>query len=231
MNTIEISDSGCSMLYLCTFSFLAFIAIQGSDPTFEYYVSEDKYAIALSPYVMMVHATMTGNNIPNSSDDEWVTVNHDLYGTRSSNQTIINEENVDSLRIKWQIVNNFEIQEPPIIVGNIGYVQDYAGNVIAFNIENGRVLWNVRVGYGPTMGLSYDDGLIFSSTASNGTVVALNATDGRSKWESQTLGDTAVGYSIDSFPIVWNDYVLAGSGGSGLPPGPGMVKGNVTALN
>lgn len=228
---MEISDSGCSILYLCTFSFLAFIAIQGSDLTFEYYVSEDKYAVVLSPYVMMVHATITGNNIPNGSDDEWVTVNHDLYGTRSSNQTIINEENVDSLRIKWQIVNNFEIQEPPIIVGNIGYVQDYAGNVIAFNIENGRVLWNVRVGYGPTMGLSYDDGLIFSSTASNGTVVALNATDGRSKWESQTLGDTAVGYSIDSFPIVWNDYVLAGSGGSGLPPGPGMVKGNVTALN
>ncbi|MGH9994889.1 MAG: PQQ-binding-like beta-propeller repeat protein, partial [Nitrososphaeraceae archaeon] len=231
MSTIEISDSGCSILYLCTFSFLAFITIQGSDLAFEYYVSEDKYAIALSPYVMMVHATITSNNIPNSSDDEWVTVNHDLYGTRSSNQTIINEENVDSLRIKWQIVNNFEIQEPPIIVGNIGYVQDYAGNVIAFNIENGRVLWNVRVGYGPTMGLSYDNGLIFSSTASNGTVLALNATDGRSKWESQTLGDTAVGYSIDSFPIVWNDYVLAGSGGSGLPPGPGMVKGNVTALN
>jgi alcohol dehydrogenase (cytochrome c) len=231
MNTIEISDSGCPILYLFTFSFLAFIAIQGSDLTFEYYVSEGKYAIVLSPYVMMVHATITGNNIPNGSDDEWVTVNHDLYGTRSSNQTIINEENVDSLRIKWQIVNNFEIQEPPIIVGNIGYVQDYAGNVIAFNTENGRVLWNVRVGYGPTMGLSYDDGLIFSSTASNGTVVALNATDGRTKWESQTLGDTAVGYSIDSFPIVWNDYVLAGSGGSGLPPGPGMVKGNVTALN
>jgi alcohol dehydrogenase (cytochrome c) len=231
VNTIEISDSGCSILYLCTFSFLAFITIQGSVLTFEYYVSEDKYAIALSPYVMMVHATITGNNISNGNDDEWITVNHDLYGTRSSNQTIINEENVDSLRIKWQIVNNFEIQEPPIIVGNIGYVQDYAGNVIAFNIENGRVIWNVRVGYGPTMGLSYDNGVIFSSTASNGTVVALNATDGRSKWESQTLGDTAVGYSIDSFPIVWNDYVLAGSGGSGLPPGPGMVKGNVTALN
>ncbi|MGI0043412.1 MAG: hypothetical protein ACRD47_06850, partial [Nitrososphaeraceae archaeon] len=124
MNTIEISDSGCSILYLCTFSFLAFITIQGSDLTLEYYVSEDKYATALSPYVMMVHATITGNNIPNGSDDEWVTVNHDLYGTRSSNQTIINEENVDSLKIKWQIVNNFEIQEPPIIVGNMGYVQD-----------------------------------------------------------------------------------------------------------
>jgi alcohol dehydrogenase (cytochrome c) len=231
VNTIEISDSGCSILYLCIFSFLAFIAIQGSDLVFEYSVSENKYATALSTYVMMAHATITGNNTPNGSDDEWVTVNHDLYGSRSSNQTIINKENVDSLRIKWQIVNNFEIQDSPIIIGNIGYVQDYAGNVFAFNIEDGRVLWNVHVGYGPTMGLSYDNGLIFSSTASNGTVVAINATDGSRKWESQTLGDTSVGYSIDSFPIVWKDYVVAGSGGSGLPPGLGMVKGNITALN
>jgi len=231
VNTIEISDSGCSILYLCIFSILAFIAIQVSDLVFEYSVSENKYATTLSPYVMMAHATITGNNTPNGSDDEWVTVNHDLYGSRSSNQTIINKENVDSLRIKWQIVNNFEIQDSPIIIGNIGYVQDYAGNVFAFNIEDGRVLWNMHVGYGPTMGLSYDNGLIFSSTASNGTVVAINATDGSRKWESQTLGDTSVGYSIDSFPIVWKDYVIAGSGGSGLPPGPGMVKGNVTALN
>jgi alcohol dehydrogenase (cytochrome c) len=231
VNTIEISDSGCSILYLCIFSFLAFIAIQGSDLVFEYSVSENKYATALSTYVMMAHATITGNNTPNGSDDEWVTVNHDLYGSRSSNQTIINKENVDSLRIKWQIVNNFEIQDSPIIIGNIGYVQDYAGNVFAFNIEDGRVLWNVHVGYGPTMGLSYDNGLIFSSTASNGTVVAINATDGSREWESQTLGDTSVGYSIDSFPIVWKDYVVAGSGGSGLPPGLGMVKGNITALN
>lgn len=231
MNTIEISDSGCSILYLCIFSFLAFIAIQVSDLVFEYSVPENKHATALSPYVMMAHATITGNKTPNGSDDEWVTVNHDLYGSRNSNQTIINKENVDSLRIKWQIVNNFEIQDSPIIIGNIGYVQDYAGNVFAFNIEDGRVLWNMHLGYGPTMGLSYDNGLIFSSTASNGTVVAINATDGSRKWESQTLGDTSVGYSIDSFPIVWKDYVIAGSGGSGLPPGPGMVKGNVTALN
>jgi hypothetical protein len=61
VNTIEISDYGYSILYLCTFSFLAFITIQGSDLTFEYYVSEDKYAIALSPYVMMAHATIAGN--------------------------------------------------------------------------------------------------------------------------------------------------------------------------
>lgn len=131
----------------------------------------------------------------------------------------------------WLIVNDFEIQDPPIVVNNTGYVQDYAGNVFAFDIHDGRILWNVRVGYGPTMGLTYDNGLVLSSTASKGTVVAINSTDGSKVWESEALGNTSLGYSIDSFPIVWKSYVIAGSGGSGLPPGTGHVKGNITALN
>jgi alcohol dehydrogenase (cytochrome c) len=180
---------------------------------------------------MVVYATVTGNNGSNNFDDRWATVNHDFYGTRSTDQTIINKENVNSLRIKWQIVNDFEIQDPPIVVNDTGYVQDYAGNVFAFDIRDGRILWNVRVGYGPTMGLTYDNGLVFSSTASKGTIVAINSTDGSKEWESEVLGNISLGYSIDSFPIVWKSYVIAGSGGSGLPPGTGHVKGNITALN
>lgn len=176
----------------------------------------------------MVRATVASNS---TYADGWPTVNHDLYGTRSTNQNIITKENVDSLRIKWQIINDFEIQDPPIIVNDTGYIQDYAGNVFAFNIHDGSVLWNIRVGHGPTMGLSYDSGSIFSSTASKGTVVAINSTDGSKEWESETLGNTSLGYSIDSFPIIWDSYVIAGSGGSGLPPGLGFVKGNITALN
>lgn len=81
------------------------------------------------------------------------------------------------------------------------------------------------------MGLAYDSGVIFASTASNASIAAVNATDGKIMWKSHTLGDPKVGYSIDAPPIVWKDYVIAGSGGSGLPPGTGSVKGNITALN
>src|SRR6476646_6432036 len=59
--------------------------------------------------------------------DNWITINHDIYGTRDSNQTIIYKDNVANLQIKWILFNNAEIQEPPIIIGNIGYVQDYSG--------------------------------------------------------------------------------------------------------
>jgi alcohol dehydrogenase (cytochrome c) len=197
----------------------------------DYFQIEIIFTNLLSPEGMNVHATVNGNNKSDSNSDGWPTVNHDLYGTRNSNQTIINDKNVGSLEVKWQIINDFEIQDPPIVVNNTGYVQDYAGNVFGFSTQDGRVLWNVRVGHGPTMGLSYDNGLIFSSTAAKGTVIAINSTDGTKVWESETLGNTSEGYSIDAFPIVWKDYVIAGSGGSGLPPGLGLIKGNVTALN
>ena len=93
------------------------------------------------------------------------------------------------------------------------------------------MIWKMSTGGGPTMGLAYDSGMIFASTATNATIVSLNATDGRIIWQSEVLGDPKVGYSIDALPIVWKGYVIAGSGGSGLPPGPGLVKGNITALN
>lgn len=231
MRTIEISESLCLLSYILIFTVLTFITIHASQPILNYFLSDSEFSHPQIPYVMIVYATVTGNNASNSNDDWWSTVNHDLYGTRSTNQTIINKENVNSLGVKWQIVNDFEIQDPPIVVNNTGYVQDYAGNVFAFDIHDGRILWNVRVGYGPTMGLTYDNGLVLSSTASKGTVVAINSTDGSKEWESEALGNTSLGYSIDSFPIVWKSYVIAGSGGSGLPPGTGHVKGNITALN
>ena len=163
--------------------------------------------------------------------NDWISVNHDIYGTRNSNQTIIGKDNVDKLEIKWSLLNDFEIQDPPIIIGDEGYVQDYAGNILAFDIRTGHIIWKVSTGGGPTMGLVYDSRIIYASTASNASIVAVNAADGRIIWESQMLGDPKVGYSIDAPPIIWKDYVIAGSGGSGLPPGLGLVKGNITALN
>jgi hypothetical protein len=78
------------------------------------------------------------------NNNNWITVNHDIYGTRSSNQTIIKNDNVDRLQIKWKLINDFEIPDPPIIIGNKGYVQDYAGTVIAFDAGNGSMEGSYR---------------------------------------------------------------------------------------
>ena len=85
--------------------------------------------------------------------NDWTSVNHDIYGTRNSNQTIIGKDNVDKLEIKWSLLNGFEIQDPLIIIGDEGYVQDYAGNILAFDTRTGHIIWKVSAGGGPTMGL------------------------------------------------------------------------------
>jgi glucose dehydrogenase len=143
--------------------------------------------------------------------NNWITVNHDIYGTRSSNQTIISKENVANLQVKWRLVNDVEIQDPPIIVGNKGYVQDYAGTVIAFDTGTGKVLWKVKAGTGPTMGLTFNKGIVYAATAFNATVVTINSTNGKIIWQSQILGNPKTTYNIPTYPIVWKDYVIVGS--------------------
>jgi alcohol dehydrogenase (cytochrome c) len=164
--------------------------------------------------------------------NDWITVNHDIYGSRSSNQTVISKDNVATLQFKWRLINDVEIQDPPIIIGDRGYVQDYAGRVIAFDAGTGKIEWKVKAGNGPTMGLTFNKGVVFASTAYNATVVAINSTNGKTIWESQALGNSKTGYNIPSQPIVWKDYVIVGSAGGGDPSnGVGTVRGNVTALN
>jgi alcohol dehydrogenase (cytochrome c) len=179
-----------------------------------------------SQNVKLPSSTQTDIGVEEKNKNNWIMVNHDIYGTRNSNQTIIGKHNLDKLQVKWRLVNNVEIQDPPIIINNRGYVQDYDGNVLAFDTRSGNIIWKVRAGNGPTMGLAFDHAVLFASTGSNATIIAINATDGKIIWESQTLGNPELGYKIDPFPIVWKDYVIAGSGG-----GSEMVKGNVTALN
>lgn len=167
-----------------------------------------------------------------NNKDNWITVNHDAYGSRESSQTSIKKDNVASLQVKWQLINNAEIQDPPIIIGNKGYVQDYTGTVMAFDNGNGEILWKVRAGTGPTMGLTFNKGVVFAATGYNATVVAINATDGKILWQSLKLGHPESGYNIPSAPIVWKDYVVAGSAAGGdEPDGVGLIQGNITALN
>jgi len=163
--------------------------------------------------------------------NNWIFLNHNIYGTRSSNQTIINKDNVGKLQVKWRLLNEFEIQDPPIIIDSRGYVQDHAGNILAFNTRTGHLVWKVHAGNGPTMGLAFGDGVLFASTASNATILAINSTDGKTIWQSHALGNPKAGYRIDAAPILWKDYIIAGSAGGSLPPGTGFVKGNITALN
>jgi alcohol dehydrogenase (cytochrome c) len=164
--------------------------------------------------------------------NDWITANHDIFGTRSSNQTIIGKDNLWKLQFKWILLNKSPIEDPPIIIGNRGYVQDNGGNIVAFDANTGHTLWEIHQGIGEYFhGLTYDHGVLFSGTGYNSTVIAVNATNGGIKWQSPVLGPSKAGYGVATPPIIWKDYVVVGSAGGDFPPGKGVVQGNITALN
>lgn len=103
---------------------------------------------------------------------------------------------------------------------------------MAFDAKTGESLWKLRVGNGPTMGLTFNKGIIYANTAFNANVLAIDATSGKIIWRSQALGDPKVGYDIPSFPIVWRNYVIVGSAGhDDSSSGVVTIRGNITALN
>ena len=194
----------------------------------------------LTPYLLTTHKTLkpllrsqtTDYGTEPEHKNDWITANHDIFGTRSSNQTIIGKDNVKKLQFKWILLNKSPIEDPPIIIGDRGYVQDNGGTIVAFDVNTGHILWKIHQGIGEYFhGLTYDHGVLFSGTGYNSTVIAVNVTNEGIIWQSPVLGPSKVGYGVATPPIVWKDYVVIGSAGGDLPPGKGAVQGNVTALN
>jgi alcohol dehydrogenase (cytochrome c) len=176
--------------------------------------------------------TSTSGTEPENKNN-WVMANHDLLGTRSSNQTIIGKDNVNKLQVKWIFNDQSGIEQPTLVVGDRVYVQDNKAIVLAFDSKTGLNLWKTKIanGGGGMHGLAFDRGIIFGDGGAVPIVAAINATNGRIIWKSPMLGPASIGYEVNSPPIVWKDYVVIGSAGGDSPPNAGEVQGNITGIS
>lgn len=177
-----------------------------------------------------------------NNKDNWISSNHDIFGTRHSLQTIIDKDNVKNLQVKWILNTDFPIENPPLIVGKTGYAQNNAMQVLAFDMNTGLNMWKFDPHVADKQsqiiprgvfshGITYNDGVIFAPTGANGTLVALNSSDGKLLWQSAAIGDPTKGFRLPSPPIVWKDYVVAGSALGDEPPFGPAAKGSITAFN
>jgi alcohol dehydrogenase (cytochrome c) len=172
--------------------------------------------------------------------DDWLTANHDIFGTRHSLQTTIGKDNVSQLEVKWILNSDQAIENPPLIIGDRGYAQDNGLKVIAFDVNTGLNLWKYDPGYPASTlaarnpsshGMTYDQGVIFAPTGLNSTIVALNATNGELIWESAAIGPNQLGYELPFPPLIWGDYVIAGAALGDTPPYNPPAKGSIHAFN
>ncbi len=170
-------------------------------------------------------------SVVNSTNANWTTNNYDPTMSRNSPQTIINTTNVNQLIEKWiiHVHNGSTIENPPLIVGQKCYVQNNLMQIFALNLSTGKIIWT----YDPHVknsesahGIVDQNSIIYAPTGINGTVIALNSTNGKLIWQSPLI-DSQKYYYNPSPPIIWNNYIIVGGGGGDSPP----LKGSVTCLN
>ena len=169
-----------------------------------------------------------------AAGQNWTMVNHDNSMSRHSNQTAIGKDNVNQLEVKWILNTGSTIEDSPLIVGKMGYVQNNKYQVIAFDMNAGLNKWKYdpKTGSSPSHGITYDKGIIYATTGPNGTVVALNAENGTKIWESPALLPLGGSFVLTSPPLVWKDYLIVGASfGDVVLQGAPATKGKVTALD
>jgi len=176
-----------------------------------------------------------------ASAQDWPMVNYDSSMSRNSPQTAISKDNVNQLGIKWILNTGYRLENPPIIIGNTGYIQNNAMQVIAFDIDTGINKWK----YDPEVslangllprstvshGLAYEDGRIYAPTGPNGTILAIDAANGNKIWESPVVQPNSSAFRISAPPLIWKNIVIAGSALGDEPPFGFPQKGTVTGLD
>ncbi len=172
---------------------------------------------------------------------DWPMVNYDDSMSRNSPQTTIGKENVNQLEVKWILNTGHRIEAPPLIIGNTGYIQNNAMQVIAFDMDTGLSKWI----YDPSIplvnnqlprvtishGLAYENGVVYAPTGPNGTIIALDADKGTKIWESPIVQPNSTAFRISAMPLIWKDIVIAGSALGDEPPFGFPQKGMVTGLD
>ena len=170
-----------------------------------------------------------------AAGQNWTMVNYDNSMSRHSNQTQIGKDNVNQLQVKWILNTGSAIENSPLIIGKTGYVQNNKYQIIAFDMNTGLNKWKYdpNVTYpSPSHGIAYDNGIIYAPTGPNGTVVALNAENGKKIWESPALQSLGGSFVLTSPPLIWKDYVVVGSAfGDVVLQGAPAAKGTETALD
>ncbi len=184
------------------------------------YVSDD----------MLVNADKDANN--------WLNYGKDYQGTRFSQLTQINRDNVKRLVPKWNM--SFGVTDAQdsqaIAVNGVLYVTSSQNKAFAVDGATGRILWKYEHplpgDIGPRLcceavnrGVAVYRDKVFMATLDS-HVVALNSWSGKVEWDVK-LGDYTTGEIYTSAPLVVGGKIIVGNSGGDV----GGNAGKITALN
>ena len=160
----------------------------------------------------------------------WVSPNGDLSSTRSAAKSEITAESVGRLRVAWRYRVRGKgggfglLSSTPLVRDGIAYVQDTASSVYAIDLDTGRKRWarlEREPNDGPN-GLALVGDTLYGATDTS--VFALAASDGRELWSTLLVSRTE--QFVNIAPVVDRGRVYVST--VGLPPGG---RGAIYALD
>lgn len=149
----------------------------------------------------------------------WMTYWGDYAGRHYSALDQINTSNVNRLQAQWavQMPGDNLVEGVPLVVDGVMYTTGQPGQVFAIDARTGRTIWTfmrrqkVKSPYeiNPFVrGVSILGNRLFLGTL-DGALVAIDARTGAQLWETQ-VGDSMLGYTITSPPLIVKDKVITG---------------------
>jgi alcohol dehydrogenase (cytochrome c) len=153
--------------------------------------------------------------------DSWLTFHGNYSGQRHANLGEITPENVGQLQQIWrfQTGQNQQIKASPIVANGILYVTT-PDNIWAADVRTGRELWHYQNPPNNAFHIGHRGAAIYKDsvylTTPDCHLVALNAKDGKVKWDV-VIADSNKGYWSTNAPLVvatkTGSHVLVGVSG------------------
>jgi len=98
-------------------------------------------------------------------------------------------------------VSDFYLKLKPVVEKNTGYVVDYKGHLVAFNIKTGSELWDAELEMPVSGGLAIASGKLFFGN-SKGEVIAFDIKEQKILWRSQLSSE------VVSSPVVASEQLV-----------------------
>jgi alcohol dehydrogenase (cytochrome c) len=167
------------------------------------------------------------NDLVHPPADSWLTFHGGYSGQRHTTLTEITPENVDQLQQVWrfQTHQNQQIKASPIVSGGVIYITT-PDNLWAVDARTAAELWHYQNHPNNAFHIGHRGAAIYKDTVYLTTpdchLVALNAKDGKVKWDV-VIADSNKGYWSTNAPLVVRNHVLVGVSGD-FDNLPGQLK-------
>ena len=181
-------------------------------------------------------STINEARLADPQPEDWVNYRRTYDVTAFSPLTEINRDTVADLRLVWAYTMNDSARwvATPIVANGLMYVAEGSGRVVAFDAVTGEIVWaHTRTypddifaseAYPRHRGVSIYEDVIYWGTADS-YVVALDAYNGQTLWETQT-GDYHDGEGHAHPPLIAKGKIYIGMSG-----GDFAARGKLRALD